>query len=64
MTIPNWFWKLRDAYRRRGVFWLSGGNYHYRILHDDWCDRLNGRGSCNCDPEIAEIWRARDSSSP
>jgi hypothetical protein len=22
------------------------------IAHDDWCDLLNGRGPCNCDPDI------------
>jgi hypothetical protein len=22
------------------------------IAHDTWCDALNGRGFCNCDPGI------------
>lgn len=22
------------------------------IRHDDWCDALNGRGFCNCDPDF------------
>lgn len=25
---------------------------HVRITHDDWCDLLNSRGSCNCNPEV------------
>lgn len=24
------------------------------ILHDDWCDVLNGRGHCNCNPVIGK----------
>jgi hypothetical protein len=22
------------------------------VAHDDWCDAINGRGYCNCDPDI------------
>ena len=22
------------------------------VAHDDWCDAINGRGFCNCDPTI------------
>jgi hypothetical protein len=22
------------------------------ILHDDWCDALDERGYCNCEPEV------------
>lgn len=25
------------------------------ILHDDWCDLMNGRGVCNCEPEISTV---------
>jgi hypothetical protein len=31
---------------------LMPGFYIVRILHDDWCDLLAGRGSCNCSPEV------------
>lgn len=24
------------------------------IQHDDWCDLLNGRGYCNCNPTIGK----------
>jgi hypothetical protein len=32
------------------------------ILHDDWCDKVNGGTLCNCDPEIrlTPIARAGD----
>ncbi len=23
------------------------------VAHDPWCDMLNGRGFCNCDPTVA-----------
>lgn len=29
-----------------------GTAYIVKILHDDWCDLLAGRGPCNCDPEV------------
>lgn len=29
------------------------------IRHDDWCDRLNGVGPCNCDPDI-QVYPAKD----
>lgn len=29
------------------------------ICHDGWCDRLNGVGPCNCDPEV-RLYPARD----
>ena len=25
---------------------------HASVLHDDWCDLLQGRGDCNCNPEV------------
>lgn len=31
---------------------ISPGLYYCRIAHDDWCDFLNDRGKCNCNPEI------------
>lgn len=24
------------------------------VLHDSWCDRLHGKGPCNCEPLITE----------
>jgi hypothetical protein len=28
------------------------GLIHVEILHDAWCDLLQGRGPCNCSPEV------------
>tara|TARA_Y100000310_G_C20678913_1_gene814725 strand:- start:1916 stop:2122 length:207 start_codon:yes stop_codon:yes gene_type:complete len=25
---------------------------HAVIAHDDWCDLLNEKGYCNCDPDV------------
>lgn len=32
-----------------------GSMQNCMIRHDGWCDRLNGRGECNCDPEVEII---------
>ncbi len=29
-----------------------GRIYHINVFHDDWCDHLNLRGLCNCNPEV------------
>lgn len=29
-----------------------GATYDLQINHDDWCDLLNERGYCNCDPDV------------
>ena len=30
----------------------SPGVYEIGVLHDDWCDLLNAKGRCNCEPEV------------
>ncbi len=37
--------------------------YHISIRHDDWCDLLNGRGKCNCNPKLVAVWADSDSAS-
>ena len=37
--------QLFDAVQTPGVSIME-------IAHDDWCDFLNGRGQCNCTPEM------------
>jgi hypothetical protein len=33
------------------------GKFHESVIyHDDWCDFLNGRGKCNCDPEVKLLY--------
>jgi len=38
---------------------VQGQMSNLDIQHDDWCDRLNGVGPCNCDPEIV-VYPAAD----
>ena len=26
--------------------------HRVQVQHDDWCNFINGRGSCNCDPDL------------
>jgi hypothetical protein len=40
----------------RGV--KPGGVYMVDVYHDGWCDLLNGRGACNCDPVTDEAKKA------
>ena len=35
------------------------GVYHVEILHDDWCDQLNGKGPCNCEPIVRKPERSQ-----
>ncbi len=30
----------------------ESGLHHVVVRHDDWCALLNGRGECNCRPEV------------
>ncbi len=29
-----------------------GRIYHITVRHDGWCNQLNRRGPCNCNPEV------------
>ena len=29
------------------------GVYTVEVKHDAWCNLLNGRGECNCNPEVS-----------
>lgn len=29
------------------------GLHHINVYHDDWCDLVNNRGPCNCNPEVS-----------
>jgi hypothetical protein len=41
---------LREGLRLRDR--SGSGLFHVFVQHDDGCDLLNGRGACNCDPDI------------
>ena len=28
------------------------GVFVVKIIHDDWCNKLAGKGDCNCNPDI------------
>jgi hypothetical protein len=30
---------------------LEPGLYFLCVYHDDWCDKINGKVRCNCNPE-------------
>lgn len=32
---------------------------HVVIAHDDWCNKLNGLGECNCNPIMQEMYREK-----
>lgn len=32
-----------------------GEAYITTVAHDSWCKLLNGKGDCNCDPEVRTI---------
>jgi hypothetical protein len=32
-----------------------GKVYSVEVRHDGWCDLLNGRGPCNCEPEVGPV---------
>ena len=31
---------------------LPGGVTHVEVRHEPTCDQLNGRGPCNCQPDV------------
>jgi hypothetical protein len=36
---------------------LPPGIHHVHVLHEEWCDLLNGRGPCNCNAEVEFLGR-------
>lgn len=55
MVTSNHIKKLLSKLSRGEISLPQGDAVHVTHLHDEWCDFWNGRGPCNCDPEIAEI---------
>lgn len=56
--------KYLDEVIKRGQAILDEepGVYEATVFHDDWCDLLNGKGPCNCEPEVgpAARWCGND----
>lgn len=49
--------EIRDNHVRKIAAMLAAGEIGtgcgaIDVLHDDWCDRVNDRGPCNCDPDV------------
>jgi hypothetical protein len=49
---------LRPKTRKRLLRYLKEQNfkseyYQLTIRHDNWCSRLMGTGTCNCDPDFS-----------
>jgi hypothetical protein len=34
---------------------LEPGLHFLGVYHDDWCDKINGKGPCNCNPETKPL---------
>lgn len=55
--IPNWFIKLLHMGERLEIQVREAQDFHLHVRHDDWCARLQGRGPCNCDPDLRVLDR-------
>ena len=51
VQIPGYAKKLAELAQDRQL--LPGEVYSARIRHDSWCAFLNGRGPCDCDPDVS-----------
>lgn len=58
---PNWWPKLRRAAAEHGLP-MTTAVAVAEILHDDDCSRLQGTGTCDCDPDVRLTSRARGAS--
>ena len=47
-TSHNYLKKVADL----GLTLAPGAEMTMDFAHDNWCDALNGRGFCNCDPDV------------
>ena len=43
---------LEDILKRTAHAQLPPGLIVVEIKHDAWCDLINGRGPCNCSPDV------------
>jgi hypothetical protein len=47
--VPNYISKILAKHRKG----LPSGVYFVDVYHDDWCDLLNRKGPCNCNPDVS-----------
>ena len=53
----NYLRKLVEATKRNPA--KPGEVRHIRVVHDEWCSMIAGRGPCDCDPSIEIPGRER-----
>ena len=43
----------------RAVDEQGAGVFAISVAHDDWCDLLNNKGPCNCNPDVGKPRQVR-----
>ena len=49
----HYLWRIGAIPRTIGVHQVD-------IFHDDWCQLINGRGRCNCEPLVKLKWSQKN----
>lgn len=49
--IPQYLKEIMDEFMGKDAE-VVPGVYMINVYHDNWCDQLNGRGICNCNPDV------------
>ena len=39
-----------------------GSVNHVLVLHDSWCDLLNHKGPCNCNPDVEPLKEEKEAN--
>ncbi len=60
---------VKDNYLRKlHYLWRVGaipkdvGVHQVDVFHDNWCQLINGRGRCNCEPDVRLKWSQPDAA--
>ena len=48
--LSNYMVKILDQVNAANF--KAGGVSSIHVQHDDWCNMLNGKPNCNCNPDI------------
>jgi len=48
--VPRYVERIVEAARAGAI--KPGEARVVRVMHDDWCALLKGKGQCNCNPDI------------
>jgi len=60
--IPNYLEKVLEETKNANI--RPGRSCHITVYHDGWCDQLNNRGPCNCNPKVGKPMREYRPSHP